>query len=68
MRKEDKTSWTKTVQICRSQLVYTWTCVLHINGTMTCGALSLVLIKDAMRDYQRMAPSKLSDEVLESIL
>ena len=23
---------------------------------------------DAMRDYQRMAPSKLSDEVLESIL
>jgi len=40
----------------------------HIKGAMNLAMNNLGLFKDAMRDYQRMAPHKLSDENLESIL
>ena len=40
---------------------------------LTRGAMSFIIISaqgllEAMRDYQRMAPTKLTDETLESIL
>ena len=40
----------------------------HIRGTMNLAMNSLEGLLDAIWDYQRMAPHKLSDENLESIL
>ena len=68
---EDKKSWSRIVEVYRGQYG------VHLDprtAYQRCHELqysqfgSAQGLLDAMRDYQRMAPTKLTDEVLESIL
>ena len=71
VKTEDKTSWQKIVEIFRGQygihmdprIAYQRCHDLQYDGF---GSVQGLL--EAMRDYQRMAPQKLSDANLESIL
>ena len=71
MGKEDKTSWAKTVQVYHSQYgahLDPRTAYQRCHDLQYSQFGSAQGLLDAMCDYQRMTPSKLSDEVLESIL
>ena len=71
LKAEDKTSWVKIVEVFKGQYG------IHLNprtAYQRCHELSYDQfgsaqgLLDAMRNYQRIAPQKLSDETLESIL
>jgi len=71
LKTEDKASWKKIVKVYKGQYG------IHLDprtAYQRCHELSYDQfgsaqgLLDAMRDYQRMAPQKLSDETLESIL
>ena len=71
VKPEDKTSWQKIVEIFRGQYgvhIDRRTAYQHCHDLQydSCGSVQGLL--ESMRDYQRMAPQKLSDANLESIL
>ena len=71
MKSEDKSLWEKIVEVYKGQYgIHLDPCTAY----QRCHELSYDQfgsaqgLLDAMRDYQRMAPNKLTDETLESIL
>ena len=71
VKSEDKTSWQKIVEIFRGQYgihMDPRTAYQHCHDLQYDSFGSVQGLLEAMRDYQRMAPQKLSDANLESIL
>ena len=71
VKPEDKTSWQKIVEIFRGQYgvhMDPRTAYQHCHDLQYDSFGSVQGLLESMRDYQRMAPQKLSDANLESIL
>ena len=71
IKPEDKTSWQKIVEIFRGQYgvhMDPRTAYQHCHDLQYDSFGSVQGLLESMRDYQRMAPQKLSDANLESIL